>query len=130
MKTCSQIFDALRRRLTIVNWLQTRLADVLLNSRFQTAEAEVRTIVAHPRDSELNRVRIPFSRELFDNRSARITEPEQLGDFVKGFTRCIVSRATHDFVFAGFRHKEKICVPAGDNQRQRGMLDRRVFKTN
>src|SRR5712671_5406614 len=103
---------------------------MLCNRGLQTTETKVGPIITHPWERKLNGLWVPLSGQPFNDRSARITEPEQFGDLVEGFARRIVTRAADNFVFARARHKEKICVTTRDDQRQGRMLDRGILETN
>jgi len=69
-----------------------------------------------------------LARESFDNRTAGITEPEQLCNFVECLSSRIIASASYDLVLAWFRNKEDVCVTPGDNQCFSRVLDRWVFK--
>src|SRR6266852_6145581 len=110
--------------------MQSGLAHVLCHRGFQSAETKVGSTVAHAWSCELHRFRIPFLRQLFNDWPAGISEPKEFCNFIKRLAGGVVARAADDFVFSGLWHKEKICVTAGNDYRQRWMFDRRILKTN
>ena len=62
------------------------------NGRLDSTKAEVKRIALHLREREADRVRIAMRRQGIDQRTARITETEQLGDFVESLTGGIIPR--------------------------------------
>src|SRR5205085_6569151 len=108
LKARSQILDSLRRLLAISHRLQSGLPHILLYGRLQSAETEIRTLVPHAWNCELDGFGIAFARQSFDDWPTGITETEQLRDFVEGFAGRIVARTANDFVFAWFGNEEQI----------------------
>ncbi len=68
----------------------------------------------------------PSLRELFDGRSSRVAEPEQLGSLVERLARRIVDRRREAPVVADAAHFEQLAVPARDEQQQIGKAKIRI----
>ena len=70
---------------------------------------------------KFHRLRIAVRSKAIDDRTARITEPEQLRDFIESFSGRIIASVADIFISPAFPvlfRKIKVRVTAGNNQRQ------------
>src|SRR5436190_1285634 len=130
LKARCQILYTLRNFFAVLLWLQAGLAHIFSDGGFQSTKTEIRPVVAHARQRKLYRVWIPFPCQPFNDWPAGIAQTEQLRNFVESLTSSIIAGAADYLVFAGFGNIEEVCVPTRNNQCQRRVFDRRVFKTD
>ena len=71
------------------------------------------------REGEGNSIRVTEFRERIDPRTARITEPKELGDFVEGFAGGVIDGAADECVgpcAVCWAREKEMGVTAGDDE--------------
>ncbi len=91
--TRDEIDDFARDLRTAVVGADLIFLDEPQGSRLETAEAEVETPVADLGDRKVKCTCIPISGNPVDNRTARVTEPEEFGELIERLPRGIITGA-------------------------------------
>src|SRR5207244_2864894 len=92
------------------------LADLIEQSRLDTAEAEVQP--RRPRPREGHRARVAAGRQLVDRRTPREGQAQDARAFVERLPRGIVARPADHRDLAVRLPSDKVAVAAGDDQPQ------------
>ena len=94
---------------------------------FESAETEVEAAVADFRNGKRKAARIPVLRQPVNQRPAGITQTQEFGQLIQGFSRSIVPRSPNGLILARFRRKDERRVSAGNNQRQQRIFNIGIF---
>gem|GEM_PF-3852337 len=102
-----------------LHFAERHLFQLITQARFEPREAELQVVAPPPEPArKVIGCRVTLSREFFDQRPTRITQPEQLRAFVEGFARGIIASRREHPQSPLLIKLDQERVPAGNHESQ------------
>src|SRR3954453_19210067 len=89
----------------------------------EAAEAEIERIALHLGRGKTHRMKMTKRSQFVDDRTARIPEAQELGDFVEGFAGGVVAGFSEQAVMKTIKHFEQVGMTPANHERERRQLD-------
>ena len=122
-----EVLDAVR---TAGVWLPgpRHAVDVIQHRRLDAAEGEVQRLALQQRAGKVDGGWVPLLRGAVNHRPARVPQIQDAGHLVVGLTGSVVNRAAQQFQIHRRLAAIQGRVPAGADQRDGGVVDRRTVQ--